>query len=104
MSSPVRRLIYNRNGTSMPKRSRSHLLFAIVGLSILALFLAPRITAAVAPDPVTAAWQRARATGSYHFGSDVVQVTTPSATLANVGRTSHEDRLRLEGETDLHKR
>jgi hypothetical protein len=52
---------------------------------------------------VTAAWQRAQVRGSYHFAGDVVQVTVPEATLVNVGRTSRQERLYLEGESDLRK-
>ena len=85
----------------MASRVRRRLLSAVVVLSAIALLLAPQFTAAAQPDPVTAAWEQARAAGSYHFGSDVVQVTTPIATVANVGRTSREERLRLEGETNL---
>src|SRR5262245_47135961 len=76
-------------------------------LLLLALALAigfallPRAISAVAPDPVAAAWRAARARGAYHFASDVVQSTTPSATVANIGRSSREQRLHLEGLNDL---
>ncbi|MBI1296143.1 hypothetical protein GC175_14410 [bacterium] len=52
-------------------------------------------------DEVTAAWQRAQESGSYHFSSDVIQVTIPEATLTNVGRRSIQEQVYLEGETDL---
>ena len=52
-------------------------------------------------DDVLAAWQRVQARGSYRFSGDVVQVTVPAATLANIGRASSEERLHLEGQTDL---
>ncbi len=55
-----------------------------------------------APDPVTAAWEKARAAGSYHFTSDVLQKTIPVASIANVGRGSRSEALYLEGQNDLH--
>src|SRR6476646_6478465 len=63
--------------------------------------LLPSAVSAIAPDPVTAAWRAARARRTYHFNSDVVQSTTPSATVANIGRSSREQRLHLEGQNDL---
>jgi hypothetical protein len=68
------------------------------GLSVL-----PRAAAAVNPDPVSAAWERAREAGSYHFAGDLLQVTTPSSTVANVGRTSQTDQLHLEGQIKLRE-
>jgi hypothetical protein len=52
-------------------------------------------------NPVIAAWQAALARGAYRFASDVVQTTTPIASVANVGKRSREERLRLEGDNDL---
>jgi len=85
--------------------------FAFVALAILASVLilpAARLAYAVAtpsaPDQtsaVTAAWEKARAAGGYHFTSDVTQVTLPVATLTNVGRTSRTEKLFLEGQNDL---
>jgi len=57
--------------------------------------------AAMQSDPVRAAWTRARATGSYHFDSNVTQVSIPSPTASNVGRSSRTSQLRLEGQTNL---
>ncbi len=54
-----------------------------------------------ATTAVEQAWQRVQESGAYSFNSDIVQVTIPEATLSNVGRSSREDRLYLEGETDL---
>src|SRR3954451_3522006 len=54
-------------------------------------------------DPVRSAWQAARTLGAYQFSSDLTQVTTPLATLTNVGSTSRQIALHLEGATDLHK-
>ena len=69
---------------------------AVVGLALF-----PQWTQAAAPDPVTAAWQRARAAGNYRFTSDVTQVTLPLATVTNVGRTSRTEELYMEGQNDL---
>ncbi|MFN8440638.1 MAG: LamG-like jellyroll fold domain-containing protein [Caldilineaceae bacterium] len=52
-------------------------------------------------DPVTAAWEKARAAGSYAFTSDVLQKTIPVASLANVGRSSRSEALYLEGQNNL---
>ena len=52
-------------------------------------------------NPVIAAWELAKERGSYHFDSDVLQTTTPLATLSNVGRSSRKDELHLAGETNL---
>lgn len=78
---------------------------ALVVLVILALFVGmlgvPWLTSAASTDPVNAAWQRARAAGSYSFSGDILQRTVPSATITNVGRASRTDQLHLAGETDL---
>src|SRR6187399_1993837 len=52
-------------------------------------------------DPVRDAWEAARALGVYQFSSDLAQVTTPLATLSNVGASSRQIALHLEGATDL---
>ena len=56
-----------------------------------------------AADALSTAWDRARATGSYHFDGDVQQVTLPSAIPANVGRTSRSDQFHLEGQSNLRQ-
>src|SRR5262245_38481608 len=76
-------------------------LVILVGSVLLGLIIRPVVTSAATPDPVTAAWERARTAGSYHFTSDVTQVTLPLATLGNVGRTSRTEKLHLEGQNDL---
>ncbi len=47
------------------------------------------------------AWQRVQARGAYEFAGDVVHVTVPQATLANIGSSSREERIHLEGDTNL---
>jgi len=67
-----------------------------------ALRLSSVVTAG-APDPVTAAWAKAQAAGSYHFTSDIVQITMPTAKVTNVGRSSRTEELHLTGQTDLRQ-
>jgi hypothetical protein len=82
--------------------------FVSVALALLILltvaslpFVQHRALSAVQTDPVTAAWEKARAAGSYRFASTITQKTIPIATIANVGRASRSDDLYLEGQTDL---
>src|SRR5262245_14388443 len=49
-------------------------------------------------------WQRAKEAGSYRFSADIVQTTTPLATIDNVGRQSKQDRLHVKGQTSLRDR
>jgi len=66
---------------------------------------APSVTAAASPEhAVQAAWRRAQQAGAYHFTADIKQTVIPKPTILNVGRTSKEEALHLEGETDLHER
>lgn len=80
-------------------------LLATLACLLAAFLLRPALTHAAvrltAPDPVTAAWQKAKAAGSYHFTSNVSQKTIPVASITNVGRTSRTEQLRLEGQNDL---
>lgn len=92
-------------------RSRKAALIALlIGLLLTAGYLAlaasPSTTAGKAPSPVdavSAAWQAAQKSGSYHFTSDVVQVTVPAATLLHVGSRSQREQVYLEGQTDLRE-
>ncbi|MBX3010129.1 MAG: hypothetical protein KF832_01435 [Caldilineaceae bacterium] len=80
----------------------ANFVWVFIALSILLGWtLSPLFTRAALPEPVTAAWARAQAAGSYHFTSDITQTTLPLATLANVGRTSRSEKLYLEGQSDL---
>ena len=76
---------------------------SLLGGLLALLFLTAPTTRLLAErqDPVTAAWAAVRAAGSYHFTSDVTQVTMPLATLTNVGRASHTEALYLQGQNDL---
>lgn len=82
----------------------------LIGLTLLVAgalgaFWWPQVTSAASqltnPDPVTAAWEKAKAAGSYHFTSDVLQKSIPVANITNVGRTSRTDALHMEGQNDL---
>jgi len=53
---------------------------------------------------VQRAWRRAQELGNYRFVSDVAVRTLPAPALANVGRSSREERLHLEGAIDLPAR
>jgi hypothetical protein len=87
--------------------SGRRLLPPLVGLLAIQLILGvaiiPRAVRAVNPDPISAAWAKARAAGSYQFDSNVTQMTVPVAKVTNVGRQSHTEYLRLEGETNLRQ-
>jgi Ca2+-binding RTX toxin-like protein len=83
------------------RRIRLFTLLLFVGLFALGLALYPRLTSAVNPDPVAAALERARATGSYHFAADIQQTIIPNATPKNAGHASRREELRLEGRSDL---
>jgi hypothetical protein len=73
----------------------------VVVLAIAALGTGMRSSANESTNPLAAAWDAGRSTGSYHFRSDVVQTTTPSATVANAGRTSESQMLFMEGDSDV---
>jgi hypothetical protein len=89
------------------KRSRPLRPLLVVLCALAVLLLAyPVGTAAIdtppfAKDPVNAAWQRAQAAGVYHFATTVVETTHPAPTVGNVGRGSREERMYLDGETNL---
>ena len=57
--------------------------------------------APAARQEVAAAWQRAVELGSYRYATDVIQTTVPLATVANMGRSSKQQAIRVEGSTDL---
>ena len=73
----------------------------LLTLGIVGAFWHPGTTHAAipftAPDPVTAAWEKARAAGRYHFTSDVTQVTIPVATISNVGQSSRTENYYMAG-------
>ncbi len=72
-----------------------------IGLLSIPWLMHPLFARSAANQPMTEAWEKARAAGSYNFTSDVTQVTIPVATLGNVGRTNRTEKFYLEGQTDL---
>ena len=96
---------------SLSPAQRKRLGWLIAGLLVAAGVLGalwrPQLLRAAlpfsAPDPVTAAWEKARAAGSYHFTADVLQKSIPVATLINVGRTSRADAFHMVGQNDLRQ-
>ncbi|MFN8446941.1 MAG: LamG-like jellyroll fold domain-containing protein [Caldilineaceae bacterium] len=85
-----------------PKFTLFLLLLLLAGASAVLFFLVPTAYASPA-DPVSAAWEKARNAGSYHFTSDVTQLTVPVAKVTNIGRSSHSEQLHLEGQNDLRQ-
>ncbi|WP_436796350.1 hypothetical protein [Actinospongicola halichondriae] len=75
------------------------LVLVVIGL----LAVTPSLLASPDPDPVAAAFERARESGSYRFTSDVEAVTAPVANAQNAGSSSHTDHLHLEGAADLER-
>ncbi len=80
---------------------RRTILTALVLLAISG-FGAQHVVRATQPDPITLAWEKAQAAGSYQFASDITQLTIPVAKVTNVGRPSRTDQVHLEGTTNLH--
>ena len=80
---------------------RVSLIITLVVLLVVGLAFVPVITAAVSPDPVSAAWKLGRDTGSYGFTSDVQIVTAFNGSVTNVGRRGRSDTLHMEGKTNL---
>ncbi len=87
--------------TWTPRRFR-YIAFTVAILVItvllpLSLFAQKEIT----PDDIVhTAWQNAQMLGSYHFNSDIEQITYPAASLRNVGRSPMHEYLSAKGTTD----
>ncbi|NCC30771.1 MAG: hypothetical protein EOM24_01960, partial [Chloroflexia bacterium] len=74
----------------------------VIGLLFLLFFaLAIRTHAAISPGPIAAAWQQARERGAYSFDADLMQVTVPTSSILNSGRSSQVDRLYMSGHADV---
>ena len=52
-------------------------------------------------DQIMASWHRAQKAQTYSFSADLVQYTIPVASVTNVGQSSREDSLHMEGQTNL---
>jgi subtilisin-like proprotein convertase family protein len=66
----------------------------------------PYAASSVAADPaagsvVQRAWQMAQEVGTYDYAIDIVQTSWPLPILENVGTTSSEERVYIEGQIDL---
>ena len=96
------RLANHRSLNTLPRPLRWLWLLTLLSVLLLGGWLLRPPQESGGTNPVIAAWQEAQARGAYHFDSDVTQITTPLATLTNIGRTSHQTDLHLQGETDLH--
>ncbi|MFN8445073.1 MAG: LamG-like jellyroll fold domain-containing protein, partial [Caldilineaceae bacterium] len=75
----------------------------LLAVGLAATIWWPRSSSAApwSSDPVTAAWQQAKASGSYDFDADMTQVTIPNATVTNVGRSSRTEQIHMEGQNNL---
>ncbi len=88
-------------------KHRKHL-FLFIGI-ILSLILVFNTSSQAAPAPSPAqelqnAWRRAQEAGAYHFATEIVQTTYPAPALVNVGRSSRQDTLHIEGQTNVPDR
>jgi len=82
-------------------------LLLLAALLLLFAALLPRPSQALplsAQQEVQAAWQRAQRAGAYRFATEIVQTTHPAPALANVGRSSRQDTLHMEGQANLPDR
>ncbi len=93
------------------KRSHRYarLLLAISIVLLTVLFVAAPLVSQATPTPsaeqtVQRAWQRAQEIGVYHFGTEIAQTVYPAPALVNVGRSSRQSTLHLEGQTNLPER
>lgn len=77
-----------------------HWLLASLCATAVVLLACP-VDSVSAEGDIGEAWNRARDAGSYRFSADVVQTTTPLPTATNVGWQSKQQKLHLEGHTDL---
>jgi hypothetical protein len=91
-----------------PVRVLVFVLALVICICALALGQAALARATANPPPgatgeqaIRAALALARERGSYRFDGDVTQVTLPSATVMNVGRTSRSDAFHIEGAANV---
>jgi hypothetical protein len=99
----------------MPSRPRMPLFVLIVGcftlLWVFALVagyffsdinapLSANIFSSPEERAVKAAWSRAEYSGVFDYTSDIVQTSKPRPSMANVGKSSREDTLHIEGRTN----
>lgn len=79
--------------------------FALVAaLALFAALLVPQLVYSGSADSraqIRQAWNNARAAGGYTFRAQIVQTTIPLAIPANIGRSSKQQTLQIEGSTDF---
>lgn len=90
------------------KRNRFSAYLALVALALLLIILGAQ-PAAVGSAPsaraeVQNAWSEAQRIGVYRYSTDIVQTTWPLPVLENVGLTSTQERVHIEGESHLPAR
>ncbi len=85
---------------------RWYFVLAAAALLLAVAFIPLRLPAQhLSPyEHVQSAWQRARQAGAYRFATEIVQTTHPAPALANVGRSSRQDTLHIEGQANLADR
>ena len=77
-------------------------LVAVTRFSPVASGAVPRPSLYPSPrQQVQAAWQQARQAGAYDYSTTIVQTTWPLPRLENVGLSSSQQRIYLEGSADL---
>jgi len=72
----------------------------VTALALITLALLPYRLTAARSGPIAGAWEHARQAGAYQFSGTLLQVTTPVASAANIGRSSRTDQIHLQGRTD----
>jgi hypothetical protein len=90
------------------KRSRRHgysVWIVSIALLLMGLATAPPVSWAGGPplpeEVVQRAWQLAWESGAYHFATEIVQTTYPAPAVANLGRSSRQETVYIEGNVDL---
>ena len=76
--------------TSTRKPKLSIQILLVLSILLIGVLVTPYALRATNPnpfdaDPVVTTWENAKAAGSYHFSSDVTQVTVPVAKVSNAG-------------------
>ena len=83
-----------------------YLLLVLLGLIVVLASRAatPTLTTPTHPSPerqMRAAWQKAQQIGAYHYNASILQTTRPLPRLENVGLSSVQQRIFIDGEVNL---
>lgn len=73
------------------------LVVGIFGVLSVYFILVPK----TARSDVQGVLDRVQQAGGYHFSADITQTTTPLSLVTNIGQQSREQKMRVEGSTDL---